>query len=209
MEPMWGLPAVLLPRGSIPRWQPGALRPGGPWLCVPPSQAVCSCHLGWLMTLPVSADRTRSMSPPLPPAAPLDRCRRVGGVGRRVVLLLLAAVGGVLLGAALGAVRSTGGPDDAPRIPSPVPAGEVALVRARLPEARPVPAVVGDVVVLAVPSRARDVARLAAIGVSAPVGPDLPGELRFVADRPGRFDVTLAGGGGRIGSLAVAPRDAP
>jgi hypothetical protein len=41
------------------------------------------------------------------------------------------------------------------------------------------------------------------LGVAAPVQPDLPAELRFVADEAGRFPVTLRDSGKRLGTLEV------
>ena len=78
-------------------------------------------------------------------------------------------------------------------------------VTGELPADRIVRARLGDVVRLEVSSDSPDVAELADLGISADVAPGLPVELELVADRSGRFAVTLRDSGRRLGVLAVAP----
>ena len=64
----------------------------------------------------------------------------------------------------------------------------------------------GDVVELQVTSRVPDEARIVALGLEGPTEPGLPATLTFVADRPGRFAVTLRDAGTRAGTLEIAER---
>ncbi len=64
-------------------------------------------------------------------------------------------------------------------------------VVATLPADSPVRAKVGDSVLLRVRSTKPDIAQMLKLGISTSVGPALPGEIRFVADAPGTFPVTL------------------
>jgi hypothetical protein len=78
-------------------------------------------------------------------------------------------------------------------------------VSGRLPADKVVRAREGNVVELEVMSEQADEVRIDDLGVSAPVQPDLPAELRFVADEAGRFPVTLRDSGERLGTLEVTP----
>jgi hypothetical protein len=78
-------------------------------------------------------------------------------------------------------------------------------VSGRLPADKVVRVREGNVVELEVMSRQADEVRIDELGVSAPVQPDLPAELRFVADEAGRFPVTLRNSGERLGTLEVTP----
>jgi hypothetical protein len=97
----------------------------------------------------------------------------------------------------------------APTVPAQ-PAGAAAprpeTVDGRLPADRIVHAREGDVVDLQVTSREPDVARVDALGVSAPTEPGLPAQLTFVADRAGRFAVDLRDAGERVGTLEITER---
>ena len=51
-----------------------------------------------------------------------------------------------------------------------------------------------------------DIARIDALGLHGPVGPDLDGPtLRFVAEPVGRFVVRLDVGGAQVGTVEVLP----
>ena len=78
-------------------------------------------------------------------------------------------------------------------------------VRGELPSDRVVRARLGDVVRLQVTAESPDVAELADLGISVDVAPGLPAELELVADRSGRFAVTLRDTGRKLGVLAIAP----
>ena len=76
-------------------------------------------------------------------------------------------------------------------------------VSGRLPADKVVRAREGSVVELEVMSDQADEVQIDDLGVAAPVQPDLPAELRFVADEAGRFPVTLRDSGKRLGTLEV------
>ena len=78
-------------------------------------------------------------------------------------------------------------------------------VSGRLPADKVVRAREGSVVELEVTNPQADEVRIDDLGVSAPVEPDLPADLRFVADEAGRFPVTLRDSGERLGTLEVTP----
>ena len=82
---------------------------------------------------------------------------------------------------------------------------EARTIRASFPAERPVRARVGDVVEVRATSTEPDVVRVLDLGLDAPVGPDLPAELQFVADAPGRYAVRLDVSGRRLGVLEVLP----
>ena len=121
----------------------------------------------------------------------------------------LLAVAILLLAAAL---VSSITPRQRERAPVPVPQAEPAgaaarrTVEGRLPADRVVRAREGDVVELEVTSRMPDEARIVALGLEGPTEPGLPATLTFVADRAGRFAVTLRDAGTRAGTLQIAER---
>jgi hypothetical protein len=88
----------------------------------------------------------------------------------------------------------------------PAGAAERRTVEGRLPADRVVRAREGDIVELEVTSRAPDEARVVALGLEGPTEPGLPAKLTFVADRAGRFAVTLRDAGTRAGKLEIAER---
>lgn len=92
-------------------------------------------------------------------------------------------------------------------VPQAEPAGAATAprtVEGRLPADGVVRAREGDVVELRVTSRAPDEARIVALGLEGPTEPRLPARLTFVADRAGRFAVTLRDAGTRTGTLEIA-----
>jgi hypothetical protein len=93
-------------------------------------------------------------------------------------------------------------------VPQAEPAGAAArrTVVGRLPADGVVRARDGDVVELQVTSRMPDVARVVALGLDGPTEPGLPAKLTFVADRAGRFAVSLRDAGTRAGTLEIAER---
>ena len=95
----------------------------------------------------------------------------------------------------------------APSRPQPdAGAGRPArTVSGRLPADKVVRAREGSVVELQVTNPQADEVRIDDLGVSAPVQPDLPADLRFVADEAGRVPVTLRDSGQRLGTLEVTP----
>lgn len=130
---------------------------------------------------------------------------------RRPALVLLMAM--VLLVSAISAAerddgRRAGAPATTTAAPVPAQApGPVREVAATLPSSMPVRARVGDTVVLRVRSATPDIARMLDLGLQTSVGPALPGELRFVADAPGTFPVTLQVAGTTGGLVQVRAAD--
>jgi hypothetical protein len=87
----------------------------------------------------------------------------------------------------------------------PLPARSLASeVRASLPKDEVVRARVGDVVRLTVSAPASDTVELSDLGLEQPVDPELPAELVFVADRPGRFAVRLHNAAETVGTLRIS-----
>ena len=121
---------------------------------------------------------------------------------RRPLLILLVAA--ILMMGALGAnQRDRDQQASAPAVSAPAePPGEE--VTATLPSGKPVRARVGDTVVLRVRSDSPDVAKILAAGVQAPVGPGVPGELRFVPRARGELEVTLELAATRAGLVEVS-----
>jgi hypothetical protein len=120
---------------------------------------------------------------------------------RRPLLILLVAT--ILLMGALSAAERDR--DEVATAPSPVPvAGSPGdEIKATLPSSRPVEAGVGDTVVLRVRSDSPDIAKILAAGLEAPVGPGVPGELRFIPRASGAFEVRLELAATRAGLVAV------
>jgi hypothetical protein len=132
---------------------------------------------------------------------------------RRTTLVLLALV--ILLTGAISAAnrdsRSTGTTTttttSTAAAPAPADAGTDEVV-ATLPSTKPVRAETGETVVLRVRSDTADIAEILAVGAKTPVGPGLPGELRFVAPTAGDLDVTLEVAGTTAGIVRVSdPKD--
>jgi hypothetical protein len=122
--------------------------------------------------------------------------------GRRLLLfVVLLLVIGAVASATVPRERRAPAQPPLPATPQRTPAAGV--VEAKLPAKRSVRAEVGDVVQIDVRARADDVAEVASLGVSEPVGPGIPAQLVFDADQPGRFAVTLRDAGRRIGTVVV------
>ena len=124
----------------------------------------------------------------------------------RSILLFVAAL---LLIAALASViaprqRTIVGPSTTtppPQLVAPPPAARTIM--GTLPADGTIDATVGDVVELTVTADHPDEAQIFPLALHAPVDPDVPGVLEFVADQPGRFAVTLRYSGERVGVLVV------
>lgn len=84
----------------------------------------------------------------------------------------------------------------------PVPPAESEGV---LPRDGTVNARVGEVVRIEVRADVTDDAEIEDLGIRAPVEPDLPAQLEFVADRAGEFPVTLRAEGDKLGVVRVSP----
>lgn len=78
-----------------------------------------------------------------------------------------------------------------------------SVVEASLPRDKEVRARVGDVIRLVVRAPSADVVQLTSLAVEGPVDADQPTELVFVADRAGRFPVSLRDAGESIGTVRV------
>jgi len=122
---------------------------------------------------------------------------------RRPALILLVVM--VLVVSALNASdRDRSGTAPTPAAssaPPQEPAGRE--VRATLPAEKPVQARVGDTVILRVRSERPDIAEILAVGARTPVGPELPGELRFVAQTSGEIPVDLEVAGSTAGVVRI------
>lgn len=123
-------------------------------------------------------------------------------------LLILFAV--MLMASALATAispRSSREGDDSPTVPAPaLPAASGPApreVEATLPSGKPVRVATGDLVTLRVRADEEDQAEITGLGLSEPVGSDLPAELMFVADEPGRYPVTLSLAGREVGVVEV------
>jgi hypothetical protein len=92
-------------------------------------------------------------------------------------------------------------PDPVPRSGGTETARDV--VHGDLPKDKVVTAHVGDVIELTVRSKLADEAYVDGMGIDVPVEPDLPGNVRIVAERAGDFPVRLQWAGKRIGVLEV------
>lgn len=125
-------------------------------------------------------------------------CDHRGVLARR--LLLFAAL--LLLASAVAGSLAPEEDDGPATTPAPA-AAPSDRVRASLPADEPVVAEVGDVVELTVRADVAERVEIRDLGVDAAVGPDLPATLLLVADRAGRFPVTLRYGGTRVGTLDV------
>ena len=120
---------------------------------------------------------------------------------------------GFLLGALGAAWRDAERTDRAatPASPSPAPApsatgGTAAnVVTATLPADASVQAAVGDEVELRVVSETADLAKITDLGIQVPVGPGLPGTIRFRAYSAGRFPVMFDLAGTEAGLIEVSP----
>jgi hypothetical protein len=122
--------------------------------------------------------------------------------GRRILLfvVLLLVIGAM---ASATVPREHQAPVQPPLPTTPEVEPAAGVVEAKLPARRSVRAKVGEVVRIDVPATAEDVAEVASLGVAEPVGPDIPAQLVFDADQPGRFPVTLRDAGRRIGTVVV------
>jgi hypothetical protein len=78
-----------------------------------------------------------------------------------------------------------------------------SVVEASLPRVKEIRARVGDVIRLVVRAPSADVVQLTSLAVEGPVDADQPAELVFVADRAGRFPVSLRDAGESIGTVRV------
>ena len=133
------------------------------------------------------------------------RLRHNGSLSPRRVLFAAA----ILL--ALAALLSSLSPREQRAVSPSRPQQDAAAgqrartVSGRLPADKVVRAREGNVVNLEVMSRQADEVEVDDLGVSAPVQPDLPAQLHFVAEEAGRFPVTLRDSGERVGTLEVIP----
>lgn len=84
-------------------------------------------------------------------------------------------------------------------------ASDVRTISGRLPDDETVRARVGDLVELRVDAPSPDTVRIVDLGLDVPAEPDLPGELRFLATREGRFPVVLRDADRRVGVLRILP----
>jgi hypothetical protein len=120
---------------------------------------------------------------------------------RLLLFVVLLLVIGAMASATVPRERRAPAQPPLPATPQREPAA--GGVEAKLPATRSVRATVGDIVRLDVRANADDVAEVASLGVSEPVGPGIPAQLVFDADHAGRFAVTLRDAGRRIGTVVV------
>ena len=120
-------------------------------------------------------------------------------------LLIWTAILVTMLVVIAGASRQTTTPMP---LPPPQTASATAVVQGRLPADKTIHAREGQVVRIDVQSVTPDVAQVFALGISSPVGPGITTPLEFVADQPGRFNVTLRYSGELVGRVVVSPSGA-
>ncbi len=111
-------------------------------------------------------------------------------------LLLVLAVLALTLGVAGALRRDRTTATETTALPAAPPAqvggAEANVVTGTLPADRIVRARVGDTVRLSVTSDSPDIANMPELGLSSPVGPQIPGTFEFTAYAVGRFPVTLS-----------------
>lgn len=125
-------------------------------------------------------------------------------VGRR--LLLIFAFMLLVIGLAGGFAPREEQAVKPPDRPAVAPGAGVGVVRGELPEDETVEAQVGDLVELTVTARGPDSVAIAGLGLTEGVAPGAPAQLSFLADRAGRFPVSLTLSDRRVGSVVVEPR---
>ena len=125
-------------------------------------------------------------------------------VGRR--LLLIFAFMLLVIGLAGGFAPREEQAVKPPDRPAVAPGAGEGVVRGDLPEDETVEARVGDLVELTVTARGPDSVAIAGLGLTEGVAPGAPAQLSFLADRPGRFPVSLTLSDRRVGSVVVEPR---
>lgn len=81
--------------------------------------------------------------------------------------------------------------------------GDTAVSEATLPSPDPVEARTGERVILSIRSEAPEILAVRDLGVQAPVGPGTGGVLDLISAQPGRYPITLALSGRRVGELRV------
>lgn len=105
-------------------------------------------------------------------------------------------------GADTSSPATTTGSESAPSPPGK--AREAETIRVRMPSQKPVRVPLGARVEVTVASARPEIVSVEKLGVRAPVGPGTTGTLDLIAPSTGRFPVTLAVSGRRIGELAVS-----
>lgn len=133
--------------------------------------------------------------------------RQAVSMPRRRRVALLFAVLLVLTVVAIVAPRPQPADDPTPRTsPATTGGGDVtAAVRATLPRDKIVRAKVGDLVEIAVTSTEPDSASVQEFGLTEAAARGAPARFSFLADRPGRFDVTLLLSDEPAGRIVVRP----
>ena len=122
---------------------------------------------------------------------------------RRLILVAVLLIVGASLVNAIA--PRNGRVDDSPSAGAGATASTppAPVVEASLPRDKEVRARVGDVIRLVVRAPSADVVQLTNLAVEGPVDAGQPSELVFVADRAGRFPVSLRDAGESIGTLRV------
>jgi len=122
---------------------------------------------------------------------------------RRLLLILLLLLFATSMAASLTNRTTT---STTPSRRAPAQAGLARTVTATLPGDKVVRAAVGDRIVLAVAADAPDDVTIAGYDLLGAVDPETPAQFDFIADRTGRFAVTLESSGKVVGHLEVAVR---
>lgn len=123
--------------------------------------------------------------------------------GRRILSFIVALLFVAVLASAIAPREQA--PRPTPSSATGVGSSPANVVEAALPPKREVRAEIGDVVTVRVRGEATDEVEIVELGVREPVEPDLPAELTFVADRTGRFAITLRDAGDRVGTVLIRP----
>jgi hypothetical protein len=120
---------------------------------------------------------------------------------RRLILVAVLLIVGASLVNAIA--PRNGRVDNSPSAAATASTPPAPVVEASLPRDKEVRARVGDVIRLVVRAPSADVVQLTNLAVEGPVDAGQPSELVFVADRAGRFPVSLRDAGESIGTLRV------
>jgi Rieske Fe-S protein len=114
------------------------------------------------------------------------------GVRRRITILLAVILGGTVI-VAIAAPREEPADDPTPRTIATTPTGADvrAVVRGTLPRDKVVRAKVGELVELTVTSDVPESVAIEDFGLTEGVERGAPARFSFLADREGRFAVTL------------------
>ena len=124
-------------------------------------------------------------------------------IARRMLIVFASFL---LISAIINAFGTSQRAEKAEKPPAQRVVAPAATADGELPADKVVRATLGDVVKVTVTSEVSETAEIVDLGIAEPVDADVPAELTFVADRAGRFPVTLRNSGRPVGSVLVRAR---